>query len=106
MSSNLYLFFDASNSNDVLPRMLQELTVPGFSFSRDPIRTTLDAPGEPCELVRCAFYARNYFRIFVADRAVQFCRDAALPPELARGEQHRVGASRDGSIPPSTLVRD
>ena len=56
------------------------------------MRTTLDAPGEPSLPVRCAFYAHSYFRIFLADRAVHFYREAALPAELARGEQQLVAA--------------
>jgi hypothetical protein len=92
MSSNLYLFFDASNSNDVLPPALQGLAVPGYSFWSDPMRKTVDAPGEPGLPVHCTFYAQNDFRIFIADRAIHFRRGAALPPELARGERHLVAA--------------
>jgi len=95
MSSNVYLLFDVSKSTDALPRALEELAIQGYSSWRAPLRATLDAPGEPSVPVRCAFYARNHFRIFVADRAIQFYREAPLPPELARGEQQLVAAVLD-----------
>lgn len=90
MSSNLYLFFDVSNSNDVVHRALEELVVPGYSFWRDG-GGTLDAPGEPSVPVRSFFYA-HYSRIFLADQAILFCREPAVPPELASGERHLVAA--------------
>ena len=91
MSSNLYLFFDVSSSNDVVHRALQEFVVPGYSFWR-AAGWTLDAPGEPSVPVRSFFYAQSYFRIFLADQAILFYRESALPPELATGEQHLVAA--------------
>jgi hypothetical protein len=56
------------------------------------LRSTIDVPGGPTVPARCAFYAQNYFRIFVGDRAIQFYREGALPPELASGEQHLLSA--------------
>lgn len=94
--STLYLFFDVSNSNDVLPRALQGLVVPGYSFWPSPLRATFDAPGEPRLPVRCTYYAQNWYKIFLADRAIRFDRDDpfrdAQPVELVRGEQHLVAA--------------
>ncbi len=86
------MFFDVLNPNDALPQALRDLAVPGYSFWPDPMRRILDAPGEPSLPVRCTFYANNYFRIFLADRAIHFYREAPLPPELAKGEQHLVAA--------------
>jgi hypothetical protein len=93
MSTSLYVFLDAPESEEVtLPQLLQDLSIPGYSFSTHPLRSAIDAPGEPSVPTRGAFYAQNYFRIFLADRAVQFYRDAALPPELAAGEQYLLSA--------------
>jgi hypothetical protein len=94
--STLYLFFEVTDSNDVLPRALQGLVVPGYSFWPSPLRATFDAPGEPRLPVRCTYYAQSVYRIFLADRAIQFDRDDsfldAQPAELVRGEQHLVAA--------------
>ena len=94
--STLYLFFEVSNSNDVLPQVLQGLVVPGYSFWPHPLRATIAAPGEPRLPVRCTYYAQSWYRIFLADRAIQFCRDDPFrdgqPAELVRGEQHLVAA--------------
>jgi len=47
----------------------------------------IKAPDEQPLPVRCFLYAQDYFRIYIADMAVQFHREAALPPDLAVGEQ-------------------
>jgi hypothetical protein len=83
MSSNLYLLFDSA---EVLPPLLEGATVPAYSFTSHLTRAAINAPGEPSERMRCMFYAQNYFRIFVADRAIECSRVTAIPPELAAGE--------------------
>ena len=47
----------------------------------------IEAPDEGRLSVRCLLYARNYFRIYVADMAVQFRREAPLPSDLAVGDE-------------------
>jgi hypothetical protein len=68
------------------------LTVSGYSFSAKPLKDFIEAPGEPQAQVRCGFYAQNYFRVFISDSAVQFYREAALPPDLADGEKQLLAA--------------
>ena len=92
MSSNLYLVFDSTNGGASLPQLVQGLAISGYSFSAEPLKSFIEPPGEPQAAVRCGFYAQNYFRVFISDSAVQFCREVALPSDLADGEKQLLAA--------------
>jgi hypothetical protein len=88
MSSSLYLLFEPAAGLEVtLPPLVQDLAVPGYSFSSHRLKPVMQVPGEPDVPTRCQFYAQNDFRIFIADPAIQFHRESALPSELANGGQ-------------------
>ena len=87
MSSVLYLLFEKSAAGGgSLAREVKGTEVAGYSFSEEPLKKMIRAPGEPDMPVRCLFYAQNYFRVFVSDLAVEFHRDSTPPPELVTAE--------------------
>jgi hypothetical protein len=100
MSTSLYVFFATEFQEAALPAVLRDLHVPGYSFSSHPIKHTIDAPNEPSVPTRCTFFAQDYFRIFLADQAIQFYREAPLPRDLATGA---VRCSRDAAVRPSPM---
>ena len=89
MSSHLYLFFTSTGAaSGCFPAdWVQGLKIPGYSFSDAPPMGNIEAPDEPRLPVRCLLYSGNYFRIYVADRAVLFRSEAPLPSDLAMGER-------------------
>src|SRR5436190_22358975 len=104
MSSVLYLLFEnPAGAGESLARQVEVLEIPGYSFSRRPLKDVIRAPGEPEMPVRCLFYAQNYFRVFVSDLAVEFHREATPPPEVVAAE--RVLRSRMLDMPGFKLRR-
>src|SRR5262245_58193288 len=94
MSSNLYLLFETQEgANVALPEFLQEVTIPGYTFWRGPLKHTIKVPGESAVPTRCLFYAQNYFRISISDLVMQFYREITLPAELAAGEKSLQAAA-------------
>ncbi len=87
MSSSLFLMFRAAEEQALLPSLVKAFSVRGFSFSETPQKRFINAPGEPTVSAQCCFYARNHFRIFVADLAIEIYHEASLPPDLAVGER-------------------
>jgi hypothetical protein len=87
MGTNLYLLFEASEPGATLPACIRDLSVPGFTRFEQPLKPSIEVAGETPAPVRLVFFTQNYFRIFVADRVVQFSREAPPPPEVAAGER-------------------
>ncbi len=92
MSSNLYLLFQTAEAGAEvsLPQFLEGMDIPGYSFWDNRLKHRIKVPGEPDVPERCLFYAQNYFRIFISDLVIQFCREieSTLPPEIAAAEKH------------------
>src|ERR1700729_1811223 len=87
MGTNLYLLFDAAEPGATLPARIRDLPVPGFTRFEQPLEPEIAVADETPTFVRFMFYTQNHFRIFVADLALQFCREAPPPPEVAAGER-------------------
>jgi hypothetical protein len=98
--TNLFILFDAAES---VASYAMDIEVPGYSFSKEQLKSHIHMPGVSPAPVRCLFYAQNYFRIFVSDQVVEFVREAELPSELAFGERNLVkGLLNTGQF---TIVR-
>jgi len=82
--TNLFILFDAAES---VASYAMDIEVPGYSFSKEQLKSHIHMPGVSPAPVRGVFYAQNYFRIFVSDQVVEFVREAELPSELALGER-------------------
>ena len=87
MITNLYVMFESVSPSADLVLLAGHISVPGYSFSTKPEKQTIRVPGSSDFPVACFFYAQNYFRIFISQMAVEFCRGAAIPSELAAGEK-------------------
>ena len=104
MSSVLYLLVEGPGRGEgSLARHVKGIMIPGYSFSEEPPKKVIRAPGEPDMPVRCLFYAQNYFRVFFSDLAVEFHREYTPPPELVTAEA--LLRSRILEIPGFTLRR-
>jgi hypothetical protein len=87
MGTNLYLFFEPREPVATLPACIRDLSVPGFTRFEQPLKSKIEVADETPAPVRLVFYTQNYFRTFVADLVLQFCRDIPPPPEVAAGER-------------------
>jgi hypothetical protein len=87
MSTNLYLFFAATEPGATLPARVRDLSVPAFSRFDQPLDDLIEVTGEEPSPVRLTFYTENYFRVYVAELAIQFHRGIPPPREVAAGER-------------------
>jgi hypothetical protein len=87
MSTNLYLFFDPTELGATLPACIGDLLVPGFTRFEQGPHGNIEVANEQPAPVRLMFFTQNYFRIFVADLALKFYREAPPPPEVTAGER-------------------
>jgi hypothetical protein len=86
MMTNLYVTYQPLTSSANISQLAAHLEIPGYSFSTTRQKETIHVPGEGDFPVTCFFYAHNHFRIYVSHHAVEFYREAEIPPELVASE--------------------
>jgi len=89
MSSSFYVLLEVveADSPTALPQILREVAGPVYSVYESPLREVVRPPGEEPAPVRCALYAGNYFRVFVADRVVEFYQEAVPSQEIVDADE-------------------
>lgn len=88
MSSSLYVLFDVgADSPTPLSQTLCDVAAPGYSVYEMPLKKDVCPPGEPSAPVRCTLYAGNYFRVFVADRAIEFYQEVAPSQDILDADE-------------------
>ena len=88
MSSSFYVLLDVeADSAIALSQILRDVAGPGYSVYESPLREAVRPPGEQPAPVRCTLYAGNYFRVFVADRVVEFYHEAVPSQEIVDADE-------------------
>jgi hypothetical protein len=88
MGSSFYVLLDVEAGSTVsLSQILRDVAGTGYSVYESPFREAVCPPGEPPAPIRCTLYAGNYFRVFVADRVVEFYHEAVPSQEIVDADE-------------------